>query len=113
MKLPRPLTDTEKAQVHPHMQPGADAGMLWRIQHQPNSAIMDLSFVPPLKPQLHLDHEPQAATMQARYCPDCDGPLPARRRYCDSCAKKRKKASHRKSTKRLRGAKFAALSGFE
>ena len=32
-----------------------------------------------------------------RVCPDCGGPLPAGRRVCDKCRRKRRKATYRQS----------------
>lgn len=103
MRLPRPLTKAEKSHVHPHMREGADAGVFWRLPHRPNTAIMDLSFVPPLRPQAH---EPiaqvYANAKPPRRCPDCDGLLPARVRYCEGCRRKRARASRREYMQRKR-----------
>ena len=42
-----------------------------------------------------------------RPCPDCGGPLPRRRRYCDDCAQKRARARDRTKKRKRRGAPLA------
>lgn len=39
-----------------------------------------------------------------RTCPDCGAALRKRRRYCDGCSERRRKASYRKSARRRRSA---------
>ena len=39
----------------------------------------------------------------ARRCPDCGGPLPARRRFCADCTAKHRRGSYREYKSRIRG----------
>lgn len=39
----------------------------------------------------------------ARRCPDCGGPLPARKKFCADCAAKRRRNTFRESQSRIRG----------
>ena len=42
------------------------------------------------------------AEAQTRRCPDCGGPCQTRKRYCPTCALKRRKMSTRRAVSRLR-----------
>lgn len=108
---PRPLTNEEKRHVHPSMQPGVDAGKLWRVQYRPNTAIIDMDFVHP-DSELTFRPAPERRVREVRFCPDCDGPLPPRRRYCGACRKTRTMASRRKSTRKRKALERASLDEF-
>jgi len=63
------------------------------------------------RPKPPKPEQQQTAGTTGRKCPQCAGPLPARRRLCPACAEKRRKATYRTCRKRHVQAAAQQLAG--
>ncbi len=76
--IQRPLTETEREQIHPSMQTGADAGKQWRLPHvKPTSAVIDMRFVSP-PPREKRARQYMADNPKGWWCSRCGDPVPTR-----------------------------------